>query len=524
MNKNEYNWNEYNKNSLDKNNIEEYNLTPNTPIYKVRQDLNSKIYIINKKLLTITECEYFGNLDVLILQIPKKHLITKPSDYRINIIQRCGEEIFNELIKNPILSPGECILTSSFKLHNVKYLIHSALPKFSFNYSEASYSALHLSIRNSLDICIENNYKNIIFGKDIFQPTENFPLNEATEVIIRTLRKVLENFGEYFSNIIIAIDDENIFNTIIFYMKIFFPRNKEEENKYKKYIKPLQTTNFGDLILPQRSIKINKFIKEKDLRNFNFKNNDLIGFDFEEGNNDYINDKIRIGEVFKEEIDFAKKFYYLNNKEYNESLETYFDDLNCLQFKGTDINKRQIFFLYLKLINFNKLEDYQLENDFLLYCYQYFKNNFQNGKNLSLIILCKDIDKINYPPKGIIETVQKMLLSISTLNAISDIKNIQICFLLPDFLFKCYYQVIKIFIKNTIIDQIKIYESYEEFNEDYFLDLDNELEKRINNTLSRITDKYEEIYDKKKEKENIEKYSKTRFKENYFLSKKKSNL
>ena len=210
MNKNEYNWNEYNKNSLDKNNIEEYNLTPNTPIYKVRQDLNSKIYIINKKLLTITECEYFGNLDVLILQIPKKHLITKPSDYRINIIQRCGEEIFNELIKNPILSPGECILTSSFKLHNVKYLIHSALPKFSFNYSEASYSALHLSIRNSLDICIENNYKNIIFGKDIFQPTENFPLNEATEVIIRTLRKVLENFGEYFSNIIIAIDDENI--------------------------------------------------------------------------------------------------------------------------------------------------------------------------------------------------------------------------------------------------------------------------------------------------------------------------
>ena len=306
-------------------------------------------------------------------------------------------------------------------------------------------------------------------------------------------------------------------------MKIFFPRNKEEEDKYKKYIKPLQTTDYGDLILPNRSIKIDKYIKEKELSNFNYKNNDLFGFDFEEGINDYINDKQRIGEIFKEEIDFAKKFYYLNNREYNEYLETHFDDLNFLQFKGTDINKRQIFFLYLKLINFNKLEDYQLENDFLLYCYEYFKNNFQNGKNLSLIILCKDIDKINYPPKGIIETVQKMLLSVSTLNAIGDIKNIEICFLLLDFLFKCYYQVIKIFIKNSIIDQIKSYDTYDEFNNDYFLDLDSDLENRINTTLKRITDKYEEIYDKKKEKENNDKYSKTRFKENYFLSKQFSN-
>jgi hypothetical protein len=370
-----------------------------------------------------------------------------------------------------------------------------------------------------LDICIEHKYSNIIFGKDIFQPTDNFPLNEATEVIIRTLRKVLENFNEYFNNIIIAIDDENIFNHLIFYLKIFFPRNKEEEDKYKKFIKPLQTTEYGDLILPHRSIKIDKYIKEKELNNFNYKNNDLFGFDFEEGNNDYINDKQRIGEIFKEEIDFAKKLYYLNNREYNEYLETHFDDLNFLQFKGTDMNKRQIFFLYLKLINFNKLEDYQIENDFLLYCYEYFKNNFQNGKNLSLIILCKDIDKINYPPKGIIETVQKMLLSVSTLNAIGDIKNIEICFLLPDFLFKCYYQVIKIFIKNSIIDQIKSYDTYDEFNNDYFLDLDSELENRINNTLKRITDKYEEIYDKKKEKENNDKYSKTRFRENYFLSK-----
>ena len=374
-----------------------------------------------------------------------------------------------------------------------------------------------------MDICIENNYNNIIFGKDIFQPTENFPLNEATEVIIRTLRKVLENFNEYFNNIIIAIDDENIFNHLIFYLKIFFPRNKEEEDKYNKFIKPLQTTDYGDLILPHRSIKIDKYIKEKELNNFSYKNNDLFGFDFEEGNNDYINDKQRIGEIFKEEIDFAKKFYYINNREYNEYLETHFDDLNFLQFKGTDMNKRQIFFLYLKLINFNKLEDYQLENDFLLYCYEYFKNNFQNGKNLSLIILCKDIDKINYPPKGIIETVQKMLLSVSTLNAIGDIKNIEIFFLLPDFLFKCYYQVIKIFIKNSIIDQIKSYDTYDEFNNDYFLDLDSDLENRINTTLKRITDKYEEIYDKKKEKENNDKYSKTRFKENYFLSKQFSN-
>lgn len=317
--------------------------------------------------MTIIEGGFFKSIDALALQIPKKHLITKPSKYRLSIIQKCGEAIYTELSKEPVIALGDYVITNSYSLYKVKNLIHSALPKYSENFTNASLSSLHLSIRNIIDCCIENNYETLILGKDIFNPADNFPLNDSVEVVIRTLRKCLEKVGNYFKNIILAIDDDAILNKVDFYLRIFFPRNEQEQNMFKKYIKNIPETEFGDLVMTNRNITVSKHIKENEKYIKSISYSDMENFTFED--NDNKNDSQRIKEIFNEDVDFAKKFYYDNIKHYNEDIENKFENLNFISYKGTDRAKRQIFFVYLKMLDFQKMEEYKLEKDMLLYCY-----------------------------------------------------------------------------------------------------------------------------------------------------------
>lgn len=325
----------------------------------------------------------------MILQIPKKHLIKKPTVYRQNIIKRCGEEIYTELSKDPFLSLCDYIVTNSYHLTGVNYLIHTALPKYSSCYSNASKSALHLSIRNVLDLCCENKYSTIILGKDIFNPSELFPINESIEVVLRTLRCCLEIIGNEMNKIILCIEDKIIYTNIINQLKIFFPRNNNEEAEYRKHIQPFRQNEYGDLIDPLKTISIRKDFTEidpfKHQKNghYSFYNtkpsiissyNDLESFDFEENSNQESHDKYKIGRVFKEEVDFAKKFYYDNIIKYNEKIESIFEEMNFITFKGTDFYKRQLFFIYLQLIDFYQLENIGLQNEFLLFTFN-CKNN-----------------------------------------------------------------------------------------------------------------------------------------------------
>lgn len=137
------------------------------------------------------------------------------------------------------------------------------------------------------------------------------------------------------------------------------------------------------------------------------------------------------------------------------------------------------------------------------------KTNFQKGSSISIIFLCKGIERKNYPSIYIVENIQKMCLSFSTLNYI-DIQNIEICIFMPDLLFKMYYQFLKFYINNSIINQIKIYESYEEINTDYSLFLDEDIENRIDRCLLLNTNFFENI------KEIKQNGNSSLFKRNYF--------
>ena len=80
--------------------------------------------------MTIIEGGFFKSIDALALQIPKKHLITKPSKYRLSMIQKCGEAIYTELSKEPVIALGDYVITNSYSLYKVKKSLCSLLSYF----------------------------------------------------------------------------------------------------------------------------------------------------------------------------------------------------------------------------------------------------------------------------------------------------------------------------------------------------------------------------------------------------------
>ena len=135
--------------------------------------------------------------------------------------------------------------------------------------------------------------------------------------------------------------------------------------------------------------------------------------------------------------------------------------------------------------------------------------NFQPKNSIGIIFFFNVIEKKNYPSVFIVDNIQKMCLSFSTLKHI-EIKDIQIALFLPDFFFKVYFQFLRLYINNSIFEQIKLYDSYEEINQDFALYLDEDIDNRIDKNLLRNANFFENIPDIKQNRNSV-------FKKNYFF-------
>jgi hypothetical protein len=178
--------------------------------------------------------------------------------YRKKILKECGSKILVDLSvrSQESLSLSECFITSSYSLSTFKQIIHVVLPKFTITYQNACESSLHLAIRNVFDICIQNNIRSICFGSEIIKPSKSFPIMSAISVVCRTVHKCLEKFYNKFDKIFFVIEDKENFDKFRDTFKMYFPRNQQEQNFYSKYLPNILETEYGDIINPERQIKV----------------------------------------------------------------------------------------------------------------------------------------------------------------------------------------------------------------------------------------------------------------------------
>lgn len=450
----------------------------------IKRYLNEKIYFTDKNITDLTT--YFGTNSALFLASPNNN-ITKVSEYRNLILQYVGSQIIFDFQKNT----KKTFITSAYNLKKVDKIIHCILPKYSDNFAKSALDSLHFAYRELYEITLDNDINTIIIGEDIINPNfdNNYELNKSIEIFIRTTRKILEQFNHNINKIIFNITKDEIFNALLFYLKVYFPRNENEKQTYRKYIPNIPIGIYGDLITNYNISKIKEQITDKPNNELLYNYNDLNGLSFLQ--QIYYEDSDRLNIVYDDKIYYYKQFYYKNIKNYSIELKGKFEDLNFISFKGTD-ESRQIFFFYLKLIDWSQMEEMQIDNLLLIYCYQYFKDNYILNKNLSLIFFCNGLENKNFPSKDFLEKLQKILLSLIALKTV-DFNHIQIIFFLPDFFFKMFLGCLKLFITNEVSQCIKNVESYDEINDLFYLGLDPDNDIRINSLLDRNVNFYEDV-------------------------------
>lgn len=462
------------------------------PVYSPREEINKKIFVSSVDTITLCQVGKIDVIDGLFLQIPKKKI--NITDYRKKVLAICDDGILREMEKITKLSLCDIIITKSFNFPSVKNFLHVVLPKYSSVYKTSSTSSLHLSIRNAFDQCIENNYKTVLIGKDILKPTKDFPIELSIEIIIRTIRKILEYHSEYFTKIIFSIDDEDILQTLFVYLGTFFPHDEEERKLNLDLVRNAKLTKYGDFIngkMESMRVKQDPFerVSEGDNGGYNSGSlyNDLENFDI--NSSQPKSDIDLITSVFNPSTNFAKWFYFTNKKKYFSTVNEEFDKIGAISYKGTD-STRQIFFYFPKKINFTFLSQAGIENDYALYLYNYISTNYQEEKSFSLIIFCDDLSKDNYPPLSMIETLQKMGLSYSSIDKLG---SVDIVLLQPDIMLKMYYQFIKVNLNSEISKKIRIMNEIKEFNTEYYLGVDEEMIKRLSAVDISTSDAYAKI-------------------------------
>ena len=109
----------------------------------------------------------------------------------------------------------------------------------------------------------------------------------AITIVCRTIRKCLEKIFDKFDKIVFMIEDRELFDKFRENFKMYFPRNKSEEKFYAKFLPNIKQTEYGDIILPERYIKIktdfsqniNNCVVENEIR---IQNKSVEGFYLDE--------------------------------------------------------------------------------------------------------------------------------------------------------------------------------------------------------------------------------------------------
>lgn len=195
--------------------------------------------------------------DVLVLQT-HKNMFKKSSGYREGILTKCGDGILDDMQVNWNLSLSECIVTSAHNIGCLHKIMHVVLPKYSNTFQNACESSLHLAARNVIDTSINYNLRSVVLGHELFNPSKSYPQVLAITIALRTLRRCLDKLGDKFDRLTICVEDKELFDKVREHMKYYFPRNKQEELFYAKFLPDVKETEWGDIILPEREMKIRK--------------------------------------------------------------------------------------------------------------------------------------------------------------------------------------------------------------------------------------------------------------------------
>ncbi|XP_034418030.1 ganglioside-induced differentiation-associated protein 2 isoform X1 [Cyclopterus lumpus] len=164
-----------------------------------------------------------------------------------------GPELRDELFKLKGCRTGEAKLTKGFSLA-ARFIVHTVGPKYKAKYRTAAESSLFSCYRNTMQLAAEQSMASV--GLCVVSTAKRgYPLEDATHIAFRTVRRFLENHGNNLEAVVFAVSDseESVYRKLL---PLYYPRSEEEEKVSLPFIPADIGNTEGEPVVPERQIRI----------------------------------------------------------------------------------------------------------------------------------------------------------------------------------------------------------------------------------------------------------------------------
>ncbi|XP_068429368.1 ganglioside-induced differentiation-associated protein 2 [Clinocottus analis] len=166
---------------------------------------------------------------------------------------QAGPELRDELLKLKGCRTGEAKLTKGFSLA-ARFIVHTVGPKYKPKYRTAAESSLFSCYRNTMQLAAEQSMASV--GLCVVTTAKRgYPLEDATHIAFRTVRRFLENHGNSLEAVVFAVSDteEPVYRKLL---PLYYPRSEEEEKVSLPLIPADIGNTEGEPVVPERQIRI----------------------------------------------------------------------------------------------------------------------------------------------------------------------------------------------------------------------------------------------------------------------------
>uniref|UniRef100_A0A3P8ZJQ9 Macro domain-containing protein n=1 Tax=Esox lucius TaxID=8010 RepID=A0A3P8ZJQ9_ESOLU len=212
--------------------------------FPYREDINRKIVLYNGDV-ALLNCTAIVNTS--------NETLTDKNPISESIHKHAGPELRDELLKLKGCRTGEAKMTKGFSLA-ARFIIHTVGPKYKAKYRTAAESSLYSCYRNVMQLAKEQAMVSVAFCV-VSTGKRGYPLEDATHIAFRTVRRFLENHGESIETVVFAVTDveEPTYRKLL---PLYYPRSEVEERVSLPLIPADIGNSEGEPVVPERQIRI----------------------------------------------------------------------------------------------------------------------------------------------------------------------------------------------------------------------------------------------------------------------------
>jgi len=167
---------------------------------------------------------------------------------------RGGEPYAQAIVTMGHCRMSEVKLSKGFNIC-ARNIVHTVGPRYNTKYTTAAVNALNKCYLNSLQACVDNGFKTVVF-LPLHSDDKNYPVKSGAAIACRTLRRFLEHHPDKLDCIVLCLQDPKYYDAYMEILPQYMPRSVEEAVEGEKKLPKDVGNEWGEDAVKERSIRI----------------------------------------------------------------------------------------------------------------------------------------------------------------------------------------------------------------------------------------------------------------------------